>query len=446
MEFKDKLKKLRTENGLSQQALADAVHISRSAIAKYEAGGGVPSEDTLIALSVYFGVEVSALKSDDDIKKDHAKKIWTRVGIVSLVVLLLGGLATGITFGAVSANQASGSSTPISQVTGIDAFLTIRGREGELPYHLDETTKEKTYTVTTFLDFEVTVFKVIDGKVAPYSIDTAFDGDVVTFSKDYQSYSLYYSAGTFDPHYSDAKYVLSFTSKVNDVTVEYRVGEWCNRLHFHIDDNSEDYASERLPLSHLYPWVDNVALSDIVSIRYSTYNGSLGPSFFREIYDSDTAIDIERAYAFFDAVLYRTNKEVQIPGSPTQRMEYILSNGQSYAIGLSGDGFSTREANYLVKKTFNAPSHYQKRYAFTPYGDSIKVVKLDDSSELPIAFLYDLEFLPWPEDEAYDETLEPTYMVSGYAGEEIEVYGPKRFSYQGKMYQIVSEQDFTLLF
>lgn len=38
MEFKDKLKKLRTEKGISQQALADAIHISRSAVAKWENG------------------------------------------------------------------------------------------------------------------------------------------------------------------------------------------------------------------------------------------------------------------------------------------------------------------------------------------------------------------------------------------------------------------------
>ena len=41
MDFKDKLKRLRNENGLSQEALAEAVHISRSAIAKYENGNGI---------------------------------------------------------------------------------------------------------------------------------------------------------------------------------------------------------------------------------------------------------------------------------------------------------------------------------------------------------------------------------------------------------------------
>jgi len=42
MEFKDRIRELRLERGLSQQALADAIYISRSAIAKWENGLGLP--------------------------------------------------------------------------------------------------------------------------------------------------------------------------------------------------------------------------------------------------------------------------------------------------------------------------------------------------------------------------------------------------------------------
>ena len=99
MEFKDKLRKLRIDNDLSQEALADAVHISRSAIAKYENGNGNPSEDTLRALATYFGVDVSELKSDEKIIKDRRKKIITKVGLVSLAVVVVGGTITGVTLG-----------------------------------------------------------------------------------------------------------------------------------------------------------------------------------------------------------------------------------------------------------------------------------------------------------------------------------------------------------
>ena len=52
MDFKDKLKMLRNENGLSQEALAEAVHISRSAIAKYENGNGI-EKNMDVAVSYY---------------------------------------------------------------------------------------------------------------------------------------------------------------------------------------------------------------------------------------------------------------------------------------------------------------------------------------------------------------------------------------------------------
>ena len=63
MDFKDKLKALRNESKLSQQALADAIHISRSAIAKWENGLGLPSPDALESLINFFGVPVDYFDS-----------------------------------------------------------------------------------------------------------------------------------------------------------------------------------------------------------------------------------------------------------------------------------------------------------------------------------------------------------------------------------------------
>ncbi|MCR4911698.1 MAG: helix-turn-helix domain-containing protein [Bacilli bacterium] len=89
MEFKDKLRNLRTEAGLSQEALADLVHISRSAIAKYENGNGKPSEDTLKALALYFGVDIKDLRDEKDIKKERISFAFTIVLISILVTTLI---------------------------------------------------------------------------------------------------------------------------------------------------------------------------------------------------------------------------------------------------------------------------------------------------------------------------------------------------------------------
>lgn len=65
MEFKDKLKKLREERGLSQQALADHIFVSRSAVAKWENGFGFPSQDSCDALTAYFGVDGDYFRTEE---------------------------------------------------------------------------------------------------------------------------------------------------------------------------------------------------------------------------------------------------------------------------------------------------------------------------------------------------------------------------------------------
>lgn len=69
MELKEKLKKLRSERNISQQALADAIFISRSAVAKWEAGLGLPCDESMEALEKYFGVEKDYFLTDkpDDV-------------------------------------------------------------------------------------------------------------------------------------------------------------------------------------------------------------------------------------------------------------------------------------------------------------------------------------------------------------------------------------------
>ncbi len=64
MEFSDKLKELRAEKGISQAKLAEGIHISRSAVAKWENGLGLPNDESLKLLSEYFGVSIDELLPD----------------------------------------------------------------------------------------------------------------------------------------------------------------------------------------------------------------------------------------------------------------------------------------------------------------------------------------------------------------------------------------------
>ena len=65
MEFHEKLQELRKGRGLTQEELAEALYVSRTAISKWESGRGYPSIDSLKEISNYFSVTIDELLSSD---------------------------------------------------------------------------------------------------------------------------------------------------------------------------------------------------------------------------------------------------------------------------------------------------------------------------------------------------------------------------------------------
>ena len=65
MEFHEKLQELRKRKGLTQEELAEALYVSRTAISKWESGRGYPSIDSLKELSEYFSVTIDELLSGE---------------------------------------------------------------------------------------------------------------------------------------------------------------------------------------------------------------------------------------------------------------------------------------------------------------------------------------------------------------------------------------------
>lgn len=65
MNTKTKIRDIRVEQGISQEALAEIVNVSRQTISKWENGTVSPSAENLAALSKAFGMPVDALLNDD---------------------------------------------------------------------------------------------------------------------------------------------------------------------------------------------------------------------------------------------------------------------------------------------------------------------------------------------------------------------------------------------
>ena len=65
MEFHEKLQELRKRKGLTQEELAEAIYVSRTAISKWESGRGYPSIDSLKEIANYFSVSIDELLSSE---------------------------------------------------------------------------------------------------------------------------------------------------------------------------------------------------------------------------------------------------------------------------------------------------------------------------------------------------------------------------------------------
>ncbi len=65
MEFSEKLQELRKKRGLTQEELAEALFVSRTAISKWESGRGYPSIDSLKEISKFFSVTIDELLSGE---------------------------------------------------------------------------------------------------------------------------------------------------------------------------------------------------------------------------------------------------------------------------------------------------------------------------------------------------------------------------------------------
>jgi transcriptional regulator with XRE-family HTH domain len=97
MEFNEKLVELRKAKGITQEALAESLYVSRTAISKWESGRGYPNIDSLKAIAKFFSVTVDELISSEqairlaesDAKKKENRLRDTVFGLADISAVLL---------------------------------------------------------------------------------------------------------------------------------------------------------------------------------------------------------------------------------------------------------------------------------------------------------------------------------------------------------------------
>lgn len=100
MELSEKLQALRRQKGLTQEELAQALYVSRTAVSKWESGRGYPSIDSLKAISRFFSVSIDELLSggealtiaeeDNRVKQRHFRgRVFALLDMSAAAFLLL---------------------------------------------------------------------------------------------------------------------------------------------------------------------------------------------------------------------------------------------------------------------------------------------------------------------------------------------------------------------
>jgi len=127
MEFHEKLLELRKSRGLTQEELAEALYVSRTAISKWESGRGYPSIDSLKEISRFFSVTIDELICTGEIITAAENEKKALIGrYVSVICNALDMLTAVLLFLPVFGN---GADTPASVslfcLTGIQPWLKI---------------------------------------------------------------------------------------------------------------------------------------------------------------------------------------------------------------------------------------------------------------------------------------------------------------------------------
>ena len=127
MEFNEKLQELRKSRGLTQEELAGALFVSRTAISRWESGRGYPSIDSLKEISRYFSVTIDELICPEEIisAAEEEKQAFTD-RTISFLSSTLDLLTVLLLFLPVFGNgEASPAAVSLSGLTGVHSWLRI---------------------------------------------------------------------------------------------------------------------------------------------------------------------------------------------------------------------------------------------------------------------------------------------------------------------------------
>ncbi len=161
MEFNEKLQEMRKARSMTQEELAEALYVSRTAISKWESGRGYPSLDSLKEISKFFCVSIDELICSEEIisaAEDEKKECMDKY--ISLICNMLDIFLALLLFLPVFGNGTeSPASVSLYAITGINTWIktvfaaligvtVLNGICGVIIGHSDKPTRNRNRLVT----------------------------------------------------------------------------------------------------------------------------------------------------------------------------------------------------------------------------------------------------------------------------------------------------------
>ncbi len=125
MEFHEKLQELRKHKSLTQEEVAAALYVSRTAVSKWESGRGYPNIDSLRAIAKFYGITLDELLSGDELLSlAEADNAHRGARFCDLTFGLLDVCALLLLFLPVFASK-SGEAASLFSLIGVQTYLKV---------------------------------------------------------------------------------------------------------------------------------------------------------------------------------------------------------------------------------------------------------------------------------------------------------------------------------
>ena len=320
MQFHERLKQYRKEKGLTQKELAQKIYVSRSAVAKWENGLGLPSDDSLDAIAEFFCVNREELLSDREtetvIVDKNGKLSRQKMCLIGLIILLSVLLISFF----VTVHLLQGNNKHI-----IDEDIIVSGIDTADPYTWFDVnkiylpSKKACQEIAEGMSLNQVIRKIgkpqrdIGSGVSMFQFDLD-DGSILTIAFEEDSKKREKNPG-ISAYECLVVARWDFDGEIPNVYFPY-------------------YGA----LNNLYSWINKLHPKDIVQVRYERAYIGVAPGHLKNISYSTNTVDIENVYRLlFSKLVAISDNQGKITGGGYVKYDFFTANNETYSITVSNN-------------------------------------------------------------------------------------------------------------